>query len=58
MYNTQGNTSREIHGLSVGVEVDLVVMWVVEIDLVSVWANEHVPVCITRKVTRPEKYMV
>ena len=28
---------RNGHGLSAGIEVDLVVVWVVEIDVISVW---------------------
>ena len=35
MYNTQSNTTRKRHGFSVGIEIDLVVVWVVEIDVVS-----------------------
>ena len=35
--NTQNNTGRQRHGLSVGIEIDLVVVWVVEMDLISVW---------------------
>ena len=37
MYNTQCHTARKLHGFSVGVEIDLVVVWVVEIDMISVW---------------------
>ena len=40
MYNTQSNTTRKRHGFSVGIEIDLVVVWVVEIDVVSVWGSE------------------
>ena len=37
MYNTQSYTARKWHGFSVGIELDLVVVWVVEIDLISEW---------------------
>ena len=37
MYNMQNNTGRQRHGFSVGIEIDLVVVWMVEIDLLSVW---------------------
>ena len=37
MYNTQSNTARKWHGFGVGIEIDLVVVWVVEIDVISVW---------------------
>ena len=40
VYNTQSNTTRKRHGFSVGIEIDLVVVWVVEIDVVSVWGSE------------------
>ena len=37
MYNTQYNTGLKYHGFSVGIEIDLVVVWVVDTDLISVW---------------------
>ena len=37
MYNTQSKTARKLYGFSVGIEIDLVVVWVVEIDVNSVW---------------------
>ena len=37
MYNTQSNTARKWHGFSVGIEIGLVVVWVVDIDVISVW---------------------
>ena len=37
MYNTQKYTSRKLHCFGVGVEIDLVVAWVVEMNLISVW---------------------
>ena len=37
MYNTQSNTDRKWHGVSVGIDIDVIVVWVVEIDLISVW---------------------
>ena len=37
MYNTQCHTARKRHGFIVGVEIDLVVVWVVEIDGISAW---------------------
>ena len=36
MYNTQSNTARKRHGFSVGMEIDLVVVWGFEIDVISV----------------------
>ena len=35
MYNTQSNTARKWHGFSAGIEIDLVVVWVVEVDEIS-----------------------
>ena len=32
---------RKSLGFSVGLEINLVVVWVVEIDLVSVWGIKH-----------------
>ena len=37
MYNTQSNTARKRHGFSVGIDIDLVVVWVVELAVISVW---------------------
>ena len=37
MYNTQRNTARKWYDFSVGIEIDLVVVWVVEIDVIYVW---------------------
>ena len=39
MHNTQSNTTRRRDGFSVGIEIDLVVLWVVEIDVISVWGS-------------------
>ena len=39
MYDTQNNTGRKWHGFSVGIEIDLVVVWVIEIYLISEWAT-------------------
>ena len=36
MYNTQSNTARKLHGFD-GIEIDLIVVWVVEIDVILVW---------------------
>ena len=33
----RSNTARKLHGFSVGIEIDLVVVWVVEMDVFSVW---------------------
>ena len=37
MYNTQSDTAPKWHDFSVGIEIFLVVVWVVEIDVTSVW---------------------
>ena len=37
MYNTQSKTARKLYGFSVGIEIDLFVVWVVEIDVISAW---------------------
>ena len=37
MYKTQSNTAHKSHGFSVGIEINLVVVWVVEIAVISVW---------------------
>ena len=37
MHSTQSNMARQSHGFSVGIEIDLVVVWVVEINVISVW---------------------
>ena len=34
---TRSDMARKRHGFIVGIEIDLVVVWVVEIDLISVW---------------------
>ena len=36
-YNTPNITARKLHGFSVGIEIDFVVVWVVEVDVVSMW---------------------
>ena len=36
MYKTQSSTARKRHGFNVGIDIDLVVVWVVEIDVISV----------------------
>ena len=37
MYNTKSNTAPKWHGFSAGIEIDVVVVWVVEMDVISVW---------------------
>ena len=37
MYNTQNNTARIWHDCSGGIEINLLVVWVVEIDVISMW---------------------
>ena len=40
MYNAQRKTARKRHGFSVGIQIDLVVVWVVEIPVISVLESE------------------
>ena len=37
MHNAQSNTARKWHGFSVGIEIDLIIVWVVEKYVISVW---------------------
>ena len=40
MCNTRNNTARKWHGVRVGIDIDLIVVWVVEIDVISEWGIE------------------